>query len=292
MGLGKTLSANIAPLLLRTGIAATFIWIGTPMLRTMDLTPEQTARLANADIRTPAPAAASGLTPGETDPDPEIPQPEIDESPTPPPLAGISLTRRAPEAETDEQSDSRPPVVERYRPEQFVGTVQQSRRWVLVSLTALDAAQPISDDDPATPDRSVLPTSVGAGGVWVKGGSIAFALILAIGGYAVAFGFFTRVWALLLAICTGLSLWVLELGPAWASHEGLFGFVPDPQLVDPDAAMVIWMGLMLHLVVLLTALALVILGPGKISADGLMFRGSGSGRRHRTGFDGDDGSAE
>lgn len=292
MGLGKTLSANIAPLLLRTGIAATFIWIGTPMLRTMDLTPEQTARLANADIRSPTPDATPDRLPGVTEPETEIPQPEVEDEPAPPPLAGISLTRRANQPEADVNSEPRDLSVDRYRPEQFVGTTQQSRRWVLVSLVALDAAQPVSDGDPATPDRSVLPASVGAGGLWVKVGSIAFALILAIGGYAVAFGFFTRVWALLLAMCTGLSLWVLELGPAWAAHEGLFGFIPDPQLVDPDAAMVIWMGLMLHLVVLLTALALLILGPGKISADGLMFRGSGSGKRHRSGFDGDDDSGE
>lgn len=286
MGLGKALSANIAPLLLRTGIAATFIWIGTPMLRTMDLTPEQTARLANAEIRTPTPASIE--TP---QPEPPADRPDTEADPTPPappPLAGISLTRRSTQPQTEPDTSARTPATTQYRPEQFIGTTQQSRRWVLVSLTALDAAQPVDDGDPATPDRSVLPPSVANGGLWVKVSSIAFALIVAFGGWAVAIGFFTRVWAFLLALCTALSLWVLELGPAWAAHEGVLGFMPDPQIVDPESATVIWMRLMLHLVVLLTSLALLILGPGKLSLDALMFRGSS----RRSGFDGDDGSSE
>lgn len=94
MGLGQKLSVNIAPLLLRTGLAATFIWIGTPMLRTMDLTAQQTAILANADIRQPDAARPPATTPSP-EIAPESQQPNTPEAPdaaadpvTPPPPVG------------------------------------------------------------------------------------------------------------------------------------------------------------------------------------------------------------
>lgn len=289
MGLGQKLSVNIAPLLLRTGLAATFIWIGTPMLRTMDLTAEQTATLANADIRQPDPASTTPGPAPTPDPTPEPPAspdtPEAGEPAiTPPPLSGVSLTRRAgaPAGSGDQGADA---VISNlpYSPAQFRGSDQSSRRWVLVALTALESAEPIADGDDTTPDRSILPGALGNGGVWVKVGSIAFALIVAFGGYAVAIGFFTRVWALGLALCAGLSMWVLELGPTWAARDGLLGFLPDPQLNDPAASQEVWMSLMLHFLVLMTALALLIVGPGKLSLDQLMF-GRGEKAHRRAGF--------
>ena len=295
MGLGQKLSVNIAPLLLRTGLAATFIWIGTPMLRTMDLTAEQTAILANADIRQPDPASTApgpAPTPDSTpdptpDPIPDSPE-DGDSATTPPPMSGVSLTRRAgaPRGDGDEGADV---VISNlpYSPAQFQSSDQSARRWVLVALTALESAEPISDGDDATPDRSILPGAIGNGGVWVKVGSIAFALIVAFGGYAIILGFFTRVWALWLALCTGLSMWVLELGPAWAARDGLMGFLPDPQLNDPVASQEVWMSLVLHFVVLMSALALLIVGPGKLSLDQFMF-GRGEKAHRRDGFADDD----
>jgi uncharacterized membrane protein YphA (DoxX/SURF4 family) len=284
MGLGQKLSVNIAPLLLRTGLAATFIWIGTPMLRTMDLTAQQTAILANADIRQPDAAKPPATTPpASADEDAEPASPDATETPsTPPPLSGVSLTRRAAQPDPDQPADA---VIgsPAYTAAQFEGTDQTARRWVLVALTALEAAQPVDDGDDATANRSILPTAVSNGGVWVKVGSIAFALIVAFGGYAVIIGFFTRVWALGLALCTGLSMWVLELAPAWASRDGILGFLPDPQISDPAASAEVWMPLMLHFVVLMTALALLIVGPGKLSLDHLMF-GRGEKAHRRDGF--------
>ncbi|MFB3430706.1 MAG: hypothetical protein ABL309_07290 [Phycisphaerales bacterium] len=294
MGLGQKLSVNIAPLLLRTGLAATFIWIGTPMLRTMDLTAQQTAILANADIRQPDAARPPATTPSP-EITPESQEPNTPEAPdeaadpvTPPPLSGVSLTRRA---GTPPESDKRADAVigtPAYTAAQFEGTDQTARRWVLVALTALEAAEPVDDGDDATSNRTVLPPAVGNGGIWVKIGSIAFALIVAFGGYAVILGFFTRVWALGLAICTGLSMWVLEIGPTWAMRDGILGFLPDPQISNPDVSAQIWMPLMLHFVVLMTALALLIVGPGKLSLDHLMF-GRGEKAHRRDGFadDGD-----
>jgi uncharacterized membrane protein YphA (DoxX/SURF4 family) len=320
MGVCQRFSITIAPLLLRTGLAATFIWIGTPLLlRQMDLSPQQTAMLANAEIRTPAPATTTPMPPAPARPDatpapvppaPEpvpvpdpTPDPEADPLPdpapamsgrgsprVPPALAGVSLTGRpSGQAPTGEpEGEGRRAVVgtPMYTPSEFEGTVQRARRWVLVGLAALEASQPVSDGDPATPDRSILPPAVGNGGLWVKMGSIAFALIVAVGGYALAVGFFTRVWALLLAICTALSMWVLEMGPAWASRDALWGFLPDPQLGDALTASTAWMSLMLHFVVLMTALALLIMGPGRLSADALLFGRSRTVKR-RDAFDDD-----
>ncbi|MFI4854731.1 MAG: hypothetical protein ACIAQF_07100 [Phycisphaerales bacterium JB065] len=294
MGLGQKLSTNIAPLLLRTALAATFIWIGTPMVRTMVLTPEQTARLANADIREPGTALT--ITPSDTNdsrsPDAErTPDPapsgggsgEVNDpgkSMVPPPMAALT------QVEGDQGDDTPSAVV--YTPEQFVGTEQKARRWVLVALTALDAAQPVDDGDDATPNRSVLPLAVGNGGPWVKWGSIAFALIVAIGGWALLFGIFTRTTAFGLALCTGLSLWVLELGPTWALRAGKMGFMPDPQIGNPDVSPEIWMRLMLLFVVLMTALALMIVGPGKLSFDHWIFV-RGKSTKHRDAFAEDEG---
>lgn len=293
MGLGQKLSTNIAPLLLRTALAATFIWIGTPMVRTMILTPEQTARLANAGIREPGTALT--ITPSDTndsrspdaertpDPAPSGGSGEVNDpgkSMVPPPMAALT------QVEGDQGDDTPSAVV--YTPERFVGTEQKARRWVLVALTALDAAQPVDDGDDATPNRSVLPLAVGNGGPWVKYGSLAFGLIMAIGGYAIMIGFLTRLWAFGLVLCTGLSLWVLELGPAWALREGILGFLPDPQISNPDVSTVIWMPLMLHFVVLMTALALLILGPGRLSLDGFIF-GRGKSTSHRDAFAEDEG---
>jgi uncharacterized membrane protein YphA (DoxX/SURF4 family) len=283
MGLGQKLSVNIAPLLLRVGIAATFIWIGTPMLRNMQLTAQQTATLANADIRQPdSMVGQPSNTPNATPPTPDTPPAEQPSgaSLVPPPLAGTSLAGRPASPTPAAGPGVAPP---RFTPEQFEGTDQTARRWVLVALTTLDAAQPIENADPAVPNRSILPMTLSTGGPWVKFGSIAFALIVAIGGYAVAIGFFTRLFALGLAACTGLSLWVLELGPAWATRSGILGFLPDPQISNPEASADIWMRLMLHVVVLMTCLALLILGPGRISLDALIF-GRGKSTSHRNAF--------
>lgn len=294
MGLGQKLSTNIAPLLLRTALAATFIWIGTPMVRTMVLTPEQTARLANADIREPG--AALTITPRDGNRDgndvPEVNPPapapggsggearDPGKSLVPPPLAAIA------QAEGEQGDAAAAGAV--YSPEQFIGTEQKARRWVLVALTALDAAQPVDDGDDATPNRSVLPLGLANGGPWVKYGALAFGLIVAIGGYAVMLGFLTRLWALGLALCAGLSLWVLELGPSWAMREGMFGFLPDPQISNPEVSSEVWMRLMLHFVVLMTALSLLILGPGRLSLDGFVF-GRGKSTNHRDAFAEDEG---
>lgn len=289
MGLGQKLSMNIAPLLLRTALAATFIWIGMPMLRHTDLSPQQTARLANAEVRTPSSVPQSPPAPVS----PSLPQAPpnggADGVPATPPLAGVSLTRRAGADAADGESSGTNRVTigqPQYTAADFEGTEQRARRWVLVALAGMDAAQPVSDGDDTTADRSVLPAGVGNGGVWVRVGAIAFALIVAFGGAVVAIGLFTRIWALGLAVCTGLSMWVLEIGPVWAKRDGLLGFLPDPMLGDPMLASTAWMPLMLHFVVLMTALALLIIGPGKLSMDWVFF-GRGRSAQRNT-FDEDD----
>ncbi|TVQ62214.1 MAG: DoxX family protein [Phycisphaerales bacterium] len=87
------------------------------------------------------------------------------------------------------------------------------------------------------------------------------------------FGFLTRFGAIGFVVTMLVAIWLTEIGPAVQTGATVLGFLPDRPPFDPGA----WNVLLWQFALLMSALALLLLGPGRLSIDHLLFGGFAKG---------------
>jgi uncharacterized membrane protein YphA (DoxX/SURF4 family) len=283
------------PLLLRLGLALTFLWTGWVKVFTdVSVDPAQAAALANIGIITPGNSPGGGVPP-------VLPAPGKEKPPTPagpdrplPPAegtpeasnrpAGKSNGRKAPSkpartaqasaegslllgaappvAAQPQSTPSTPTPAAQYTPDQFPEQTQV-RAVYRLSLLLVSAATPKGDGGKT---MTLWPAAL-AGGKWPIWLAWAVALTEFAGGLLVLAGFMTRLSALGLAGVMAGAIWLTQIGPAIQSGKTMLGFLPAHALTDIPA----WTPLHWQMALLVMSLALFFAGPGAAALDNVIF---------------------
>lgn len=183
------------------------------------------------------------------------------------PEPGVSPDRRP-----DDGSPSQPV----YTPADFPEPVKVRGLYGLVLLMH-HANNPTGAHEDGTPYRPIWPDAASSGNRLVILAWVA-ALSELVFGVLCLVGFFTRLGALSFAATMLTAIWLTEIGPAVQAGMTVLGFLPpDRPAFDPAA----WRNLLWQFALLMSSLALVALGPGRLSIDHLLFGGMTSTRRDR-----------
>lgn len=226
MSMRQSLAMTVAPLVIRLVLGMTFLWAGLGKLNAYDtVVGEDAALLANV-------GALGGPKPTASPDAPAGPQPDA---------TSTKLLNSA---------------------EDFKTPVPARRLHTEVTLRLLKASRPVapSGNASATP-RTIWPA-------WLSGSRAAqLAWIVAVAdlgaGICILLGLLTRLWALSLVGHLAVGVWLMVIGPAWASGEGVLGFLPRHDPWD----LAYWMSPLWQLALLSMSVALACLGPGAVSLD-------------------------
>jgi len=136
-----------------------------------------------------------------------------------------------------------------------------------LALGIHSAANPAAPETGGTPPRAIWPKSIG-GGSWPV--YLAWAVVVTElgGGVFVFLGLFTRLWSLGLAGVMVGAMWLTQFGPAIQSGKTTLGFLPSHPAFGPE-----WQTLLIQFSLLMAALALAFLGPGRASLDHVLLGG-------------------
>jgi uncharacterized membrane protein YphA (DoxX/SURF4 family) len=266
-------SPRLAPLLLRLGLGATFLWAGFGKIYADEgVKGPAAAVLANMGVITPADAAKPPAAdkPAETKPA-DKPATKPADSPRPAP------TEPLPEEPATKPKGAPPALValaspaqtRTYSADDFPDEVRV-RRVYMLSLGLHFAAHPApkADGKPAMP---LWPVFAGEG-KWPVYLAWAVAITEVAGGFFVLAGFLTRLAALGIAGVMAGAMWLTEIGPAIQSGKAWLGFLPDhPAFVGFESASGTYAHLLWQFALFTMALAIAGLGSGALSIDGLLF---------------------
>jgi len=266
----RSLSMNLAPLVLRLALGATFVWAGWPKVMVKDpFPPEALATLANMGVDAAqraaigAPAAPNeGKAPAGALPEPS----SAAEGPT------VILAQQA----------AAPGRV--YTPADFAGPIDLPRLYqVALALRQQSAG-----------DKPLWPAALG-GDPWAVRLAYAVAWTELLAGAFVLVGLFTPLSAFALAFVMGVAMWLTQIGPATLGGGPSFlGFLPPLEKFAYNPAG--WQSFVLQLSLFAIALSLVFSGAGAVSVDRWIFgraKGDGSAGDGRASYNsGDDDDAE
>jgi len=301
MSFRTSLALNVAPLCLRLALASTFIWagMGKVAFRTTISDPQDIAQLTEWGIVAPQSAAvpAPPLTNPETakpETTPDKPTtldplidniqkqiednaPEKAEPPAEPP-AEEDVPQDDPGA-ADPGTDEGDPAPEdtstadgSAMPVAFQAEMQsvEVKRVMGLALLIHHAANPGVDEQgnaltplwPAALAKGTLPVVF----AWVAG------ILELVCGAAMLIGFFTRLAALPLAGTMLTAMWLTQIGPAIQHGTAVYGFLP-PGMFEYGAGGYVYTVLLWQFALLMAALAMLLIGPGALSIDRLIFGG-------------------
>ncbi len=285
MALRDRMAISAAPIFLRIGIGATFLWAGLgKLLSDMPVQGQDAAILANMGVN---------IGPG-TPPQPKlIEAPEPTKSPAP---ASESKPEAKPDAKPadpapapaekgadkgvkhlDSKKNNTPPALMMLadQPQAAPGAptftmadFPEPRRVKTVNLIALlvwKAAHPAPDA--AGKSAPALAPDWAGTGPWPIRLAWAAAIAETLGGTLVLVGLFTRLSALTLAWTIGVGCWLTVVGPAIQTGDAALGFLPRHDRFDVAA----WSVPLWQLSLLTSALALFFAGPGGASLDSVIF---------------------
>ncbi len=241
------LGASIAPIFLRVVLGLTFLWAGlTKITLKMDFTGEDAAQLAKWGIGSGSVAIAPTPTPTPT-PDASKPEAPKDTPKDAPKEAQPSADKPAESATTP--------------PPQTISTMPVYG----IALMLHHAANPAPKAD-GSPGMALVPAKAAEGQIPVY---LAWACAISelAGGVLVLIGFLARPLAFLLAFNMSVAMWLTQFGPAIASGNTNFGFLPKYGSFDPA-----WPTFFLQFALGGAALALVFTGAGMLSLDRLFFQ--------------------
>ena len=301
MTFGQRFALNIAPLLLRLGLAFIFIYAGAAKLfyADMPVQGESAAYLANAGVikapprpaihvpegegaakdsgksvfldratsgfvvipaqnsQTPAGDAPTEATPASKGKPKAEPPAAPEKSAEPVPAEKVSAEQKAePVAETEPPAAAPAPL--KYSAGDFAEPVKVRRMMGLV-LAMHDASEAHHWPKQLSSPRALMVLA------WMA------ALTEFLGGWLILLGFLTRVWALGLAGTMIVAMWLTQIAPSIGVDHALLGFLPPLQIASIEQVGS-WQTWQFQTIILMSSLAVVLTGPGRLSLDAMLFR--------------------
>lgn len=293
MSFRQSLAANVTPLILRIGLAATFLWAGWgKVLETRDYKPEELARLATmgvdkaqlaargsgasarpvqpsreveADRRAPAESA-----PAAPLPDPATPKPSNKSSSGPGggqrfqpmhPAAAVSSEHGDEAATASSAAPAQPSKPARvYSAGDFDGPAPLKKVYSLaLLLDARSKPAPAADGKPA----GALWPSEWSKGMWPVYFAWGAGLTELLGGGLVLIGLLARLSGLSLAAVMLVAAWLTSVGPNLGA--GFLGLAP------PWSSFADWTTFLFQVMLLCAALGVFFSGAGAVSLDHWLF---------------------
>jgi uncharacterized membrane protein YphA (DoxX/SURF4 family) len=254
------LALNTAPLVLRIMLGVVMLWAGlAKILDTAEVSGDRAATLANMGLFAPPPK---------------------------PPAAPANSGQPAGTHQMAPTPAAPAPTPGHYTGADFPDPVKVQRLYLL-ALSLYDAANPKAAEAPAAAAPPAAPTGAPtpppapapaaapmptwhpalANGPWPIYFAWGVATIEAAGGACLILGFLTRFWALGITIVMLGAIWLTHIGPAIQSGHTRWGFLPDFAPFDTNA----WHPLLYHFLLMMSALALTLAGPGRASLDRALF---------------------
>ncbi len=271
MSLGRSMSSNLAPLLLRLAVGVLFLHAGWgKVLVKMEYQPEQLAVLANMGFGGAKDAALGGGGPVEArpldeakpadDPADALPEPQSRTA-----NGGHIVLARQKSAPAEAAPAPTMTITARvYRATDF----EQPVKLLMlhnVGLALHDAAHPEDGK------RALLPKAM-VERPWGWSLSWAAALTEFVGGIFLIVGFLTRLSAFGIAVVMGMALWLTSIGPNLGASGAFLGILPAVGFMGE------WNMWLQQFTLFCAAMAIFLIGPGAVSIDGFVF-----GRRKRGG---------
>lgn len=261
--------SSIAPIFLRLCLGITFVWAG--MAKVMQEVPvqgDQAAVLANMGVIAPAgkPTSMGGHDSVPTLMALTAPQdqPKEPAKESTPPASAPPATQPASPAATP------PSAPARYTAADFPEPVKV--KMVHMVTIGVSSATIVPLDDKGAPAKMrLLPAALGQR-PWPVVLAWGASLTELIGGAMILVGLFTRFWGLGLAVVMGTAMWLTQFGPAIQAGTTHYGFLPAYPAYDGEQ----WTPLLWQFSLFTSALALLFLGAGAASLDGLFFVKSGA----------------
>lgn len=266
---------DIAGVALRFAVGVVLVWAGLgKCCHTMPVQGERAAALANLGLLTPpgagttqAPASPSAAPPTPAAEPEKAGQPGDGPSVQAEPGFEFVLVRTAagqaakpvPEPAPSKTEPAPRRTAPTYTSADFPNAVEV-KRWHGVAL-ALHEGQMNAQG------RRLVPAPIATNGSVLRVLALSVSWIELIGGCALVIGAMTRMFALLGLSVVGGAMWLTQIGPALGAKDALLGVLPSPRLADPALATTAWAPFLLQLLTAACCFALVLLGPGRLSAD-------------------------
>lgn len=307
MSFRQSLACNITPLVLRLGLAVTFLWAGYgKVIETRDYKPEELARLANLGVAkaqaAAKPSGASALpldsgagaynvtaspaprstthepAPSDAGPSSPLPDPATkpaaksggkQHQPMRPAAAIASAGSLAQESPSSSPStpSSPPPPTRTYTAADFPASMKLANVYLL-ALMLEGRSNPVTTADGKT-TRPLWPAEWGKG-PWPVRFAWAAGLTELIGGGLALLGFLARFVGLSLTSVMLVAIWLTSVGPNLGG--GFLGFAP------PFASFPEWQTFLLQIMTLCAALGLLLSGAGTLSLDRFVFSDAKPGK--------------
>ncbi|MBX3359750.1 MAG: DoxX family membrane protein [Phycisphaeraceae bacterium] len=285
MNRSEPAGVRFAPLLLRLSVGLTFAWSGLALiLGHFTPTPREAAVLANLGVAVetapvpvaptpevqtppvlPPDAAAPGTGPAGPAPAKPAPTPLPPPGQEPMPADRYSGPAPNPDAGRPPQAIEKPAAPPVRAASEFMAP-RPVRQVYRIAVAISDAGDPPPGADGSTP--TILWPSVLSSGSSARWQAYLAATAAFAGGAMILAGLLTRIWALVLACVMLGTMWLSQLGPAVRTGSGLFSFWPSYDAFDLQA----WGPLWLQFALLMSALALMLMGPGVLAMDNALFR--------------------
>lgn len=239
-------SQRLAPLFLRVALGLTFLWAGFGKVSAKDpVSGHDAAILANMGVQV-TPESRSRARPAPT-------EPESPRSEAAPASRTVLVSFQNGTYSASDFPESTP-----------------VRRVYGIAIMLHKYAHPPAKAD-GKPGMLLWPRVVG-GGAWPV--YFAWAVVVAeiAGGLFVLAGFLTRVGAVAIMGTMLGAIWLAEIGPAIQSGNTWLMVLPDhPPFDGPGGAKGSYVGLLWQVMLLAGAASVLLLGPGALAIDGLLF---------------------
>lgn len=278
--MAATFGQRFAPLLLRLSLGATFLWAGFGKIYAdTQVQGERAALLANmgvsAVLGTKGGTGGTGggdskaTTPKRDSPEP-APEPSNRPTPKEPlPSGGSANAGGAHLTITPLVAVTRQGSQATHSADDFPEPIKVKRLYEL-ALGLHAAANPAVNAD-GKPGMPLWPPAA-AKGSWPVYLAWAVTLAEVVGGFSLLAGFLTRLGGFAVAFVMAGAIWLTEVGPAVQSGKTWLFVLPDHSAFGGmgeeggSYMMLLWQGTLLA-----TSLAVLLLGPGCLSLDGLLF---------------------
>jgi uncharacterized membrane protein YphA (DoxX/SURF4 family) len=258
--------SSIAPIFLRLCLGITFVWAGLgKVMNESAVSGDSAAVLANMGVIAPAGKPTSMAEP-EAIPTLMALAQEQPKEPAPKEPAAKEPPASAPASAPAPASANQP----HYTAADFPEPVKIKNVHFITMMVAKATVVP-TDEKGEPAKMRLLPAALGQR-PWPVVLAWGAAITELVGGAMILVGLFTRFWALGLAVVMGVAMWLTQFGPAIQAGTTQLLFLPQYPAKDLQA----WMPLFWQFSLTCSALAVLCLGAGALSLDGLFFMKSGA----------------